>query len=158
MIPQIQSWRQQAVEYWQQRHSRERKMLVIWIAAVSLAILYFGIYAPLNSQISKLSANVPRLEANLLAMRGSKPDAVRLKTTAGDLRSAVFAALSSKKISADVRSISTTQLELRSAHPSVGEAVQLVHALKAELGAKVIALQIKQDKGLAALVLVLERT
>lgn len=158
MMPLIQSWRKQAIEYWQQRHPRERKMLVIWIAAVSLAILYFGIYAPLNSQISKLSANVPRLEANLFAMRGSKPDAVRVKTTTGDLRSAVFAALSAKKISADVRSISTTQLELRSSHSSVSEAVQLAHALKAELGAKVIALQIKQDNGSAALILVLERS
>ena len=91
-------------------------------------------------------------------MRGSKPDAVRAKTTTGDLRSAVFAALSAKKISADVRSISTTQLELRSSHPSVNEALQLANSLKTELGAKVISIQIKQDNGSAALVFVLERS
>ncbi|MGL6041792.1 MAG: type II secretion system protein GspM [Deefgea sp.] len=158
MSAMIQERLKQGQAYWQQRNPRERKMLAIWSLAVVLAILYFGIYSPLSSQIAKLSANVPRLEGHLFAMRGSKPDAVRAKTTTGDLRSAVFAALSAKKISADVRSISTTQLELRSSHPSVNEALQMANSLKTELAAQVISIQIKQDNGSAALVLVLERT
>ena len=158
MSAMIQGWLKQGQAYWQQRNPRERKMLAIWSLAVVLAILYFGIYSPLNAQITQLSASVTRLEGHLFAMRGSKPDAVRAKTTTGDLRSAVFAALSAKKISADVRSISTTQLELRSSHPSVNEALQLANSLKTELGAKVISIQIKQDNGSAALVFVLERS
>ena len=158
MNPLIKSWRQQAQTYWQQRNPRERKMLAIWSIAVALVVLYFGIYSPLNTQIGKLSVNVPRLEGHLFAMRGSKPETTRPKASSGDLRSAAFAALSAKKISADVRSISATQLELRSSHASVNEALQLANALKSELGAKVISVQIKQDNSAAALVLVLERT
>jgi type II secretory pathway component PulM len=154
----IQGWRMQAQTYWQQRQPRERKMLAIWSIAVALAVLYFGIYSPLSTQIGKLSVSVPRLEGHLFAMRGSKPETTRAKTNTGDLRSAVFAALSAKKISADVRSISATQLELRSSHTSVNEALQLANALKSELSAKVISIQIKQESSGAALVLVLERT
>ncbi|MBM5570186.1 MULTISPECIES: type II secretion system protein GspM [Deefgea] len=154
----MQVWQRQAQAYWQQRQPRERLMLTVWLLAVLFALMYFAIYSPLNTQIAKLSSNVPRLEGYLFAMRGSKPDAVRSKTATGDLRSAVFAALSAKKISADVRSISTTQLELRSSHSSVNEALQLANSLKTELAAKVISIQIKQDNGAAALVLVLERT
>lgn len=154
----IQGWRLQAQMYWQQRNARERKMLMIWSIAVGLAILYFGIYSPLTTQIGKLSVSVPRLEGQLFAMRGSKPDTNRPKAASGDLRSATFAALAAKKISADVRSISATQLELRTSPASVSEALELANALKSELGAKVIALQIKQDDSAAALVLVLERT
>jgi type II secretory pathway component PulM len=157
MSAKLQVWLGQGREYWQQRNPRERKMLSIWLLAVLSAIVYFGLYAPLTTQIARLSANVPRLEGHLLAMRGSKVEAVRSKAVSGDLRSAVFAALSAKKISADVRSISPTQLELRSTHASVAEALQLAAALRTELAAKVIAIQITQDSA-AALVLVLERS
>lgn len=159
MSAKIQIWLAQGREYWQQRNPRERKMLSIWLLAVLCGILYFGIYAPLTTQIARLSANVPRLEGHLLAMRGSKPEVsgVRNKANQTDLRSATFAALSVKKISADVRSISPTQLELRSSHTSVAEALQLANALRTELAAKVAAIQITQDSASVALVLVLER-
>lgn len=158
MSSKIEFWIRQGREYWQQRNPRERKMLSIWLLAVLSAIVYFGIYAPLTTQIARLSVNVPRLEGHLLAMRGSKTEAVRSKVVSGDLRSATFAALSAKKISADVRSISPTQLELRSTHASVAEALQLAAALRSELAAKVSAIQITQDSSAAALVLVLERS
>ncbi|WP_035853735.1 type II secretion system protein GspM [Deefgea rivuli] len=153
----MQAWIQQGREYWQQRNPRERKMLSIWLLAVLCAILYFGIYAPLTTQIARLSVNVPRLEGHLLAMRGSKPEVLSVRGKDVDLRSAVFAALSIKKISADVRSISPTQLELRSTHASVGEALQLASALRGEVAAKVTSIQIKQDSAAVALLLVLER-
>lgn len=146
-----------SLEYWQQRNPREQKVLTIWLVAMLCAIIYFGIYKPLTTQNARLAINVPRLAGHLLAMRGSKPEVISVRGKEADLRSAVFNALSIKKISADVRSISPKQLELRSTHTSVGEALQLAHGLRGEVAAQVTSIQIKQDSSTVALLLVLER-
>lgn len=149
-----------AQQYWAERNPRERLMLQIWLSAVLLAALYFGVYSPLTTQIKRLELTVPKLETQLMAMRGSKSDVATLKPNQGqqDLRTATFTALSAKKISADVRSLTPTQVELHASLPNVNEALQLASALRGETAAKISAIQIKTEAQGVALVMVLERT
>lgn len=150
----------QAQAYWQARSPRERRVLQIWLVIMSCAALYFAVYAPLSKEINRLNRAVPLLESQLMALRGSKPEVVAVKPAAAqqDLRSAAFAWLSAKKISADVRSLSETQLELRATLPTVREAVSVAQTLRSELAAKVSTVQIKSDAQGTSLLLVLERS
>ncbi|WP_288842266.1 type II secretion system protein GspM [uncultured Deefgea sp.] len=144
--------------YWLSRQPREQKMLMMWAAAATSALLYFGLYAPLSAQISRLQTQVPHLENQLMAMRGSKPIITAAKTAAPlDLRSATFAELSSQGISADVRSISSQSLEVRSNLPNVAEALQLANALRHSVQATVSAIEIKSDDSSVSLMMILER-
>ncbi|QZA80456.1 type II secretion system protein GspM [Deefgea piscis] len=157
-LAQAQSYGARWRMYWLARNPRERKMLLIWAFLVISGLLYFAVYAPLNAQINRLQRQIPQLENQLMAMRGSKPIAIASRAASTqDLRSATFAELSSKGISADVRSISNQQLEVRSNLPSIAEALQLANALRHSVQAKITAIQITPDAASVSLVLVLER-
>ncbi|WP_373974259.1 type II secretion system protein M [Chitinibacter sp. SCUT-21] len=145
--------------YWQARSPREQRALQIWAGALCAAALYFGVYEHLRTQIARLERSVPLLESQLMTMRGSQNEISILKPNAAqaDLRSAAFAALSAKQISADVRSISAKQVELSATLPNVSEAVNLAHSLRSEISAQALSVQITATEQGASLVLVLER-
>ncbi|WP_348943886.1 type II secretion system protein GspM [Chitinibacter sp. FCG-7] len=149
-----------AQNYWQARSPRERRVLQIWLLLVASAAIYWGLYSPLSAEITRLQRAVPTLENQLITMRGSKTEVAVLQPSAAqqDLRTAAFAAISSKQLSADIRSITPTQLELRASLPTVNEALNLAHSLRNELAAKISAIQIKSDAQGTALLIILERS
>lgn len=149
-----------AQHYWQARSPRERRVLQIWLLLVASAAIYWGLYSPLSAEITRLQRTVPTLENQLITMRGSKTEVAVLQPSAAqqDLRTAAFAAISAKQLSADIRSITPTQLELRASLPTVNEALNLAHSLRNELAAKISTIQIKSDAQGTALLIVLERS
>jgi len=79
----------------------------------------------------------------------------------GDLRSALFGALAEKKISAELRALSTRRVEMRLPELPIKEALDLLDTLRQASGARVAVLNVKAEVapgGPVRLVVELERT
>ena len=109
--------RQKAILWWQALSERERRILRIWALAVLALLVWFALLAPLNKRIAQLETRIPQLESRLNAMRAVPSSAPQAKTSANkdsaDLRSTLFRLLSEKKISAELRALSSTRVEVR---------------------------------------------
>ncbi|WP_047392739.1 type II secretion system protein GspM [Chitinibacter sp. ZOR0017] len=149
---------QRARAYWASRSPREQRFLQGWAVAMLGLGLYFGLLSPLWQQISRLQVQVPRLEAQLMAMRATQPAlAAPGKAATADLRSAAFSAMSARQLSADIRPLAAGQVEISLTQPNATAAVLLASALRSELAAQVVSLQLKQQGSEIGLVLVLAR-
>lgn len=144
--------------FWAARNPREQKVLIVWVATIVLASFYFGVLSPLMTRIPKLEKSLPRLEAQLFAMRaapGSGP--IKAKGTEdGDLRSALFKALAARQINADLRSITPERVELRLPPLAIADALSLANALRQDAGAQAPSVSIKNEGGNGQVLLVME--
>lgn len=144
--------------FWSARNPREQKVLIVWAATILLAGFYFGVLSPLMTRIPKLEKSLPRLEAQLFAMRaapGSGP--VKNKgAEEGDLRSALFKALAARQINADLRSITPERVELRLPPLAIADALSLANALRQDAGAQAPSISIKNEAGNGQVLLVME--
>ena len=150
--------------WWQGRSARERTILQVWSVTVSVLLLWFGLLAPLVHRIATLEQRVPALEAQLNKMR-AHPVAAQHPASAeaagGDLRSTLFGVLAEKKISAELRALSTARVEMRLPELPIKEVLDLLDTLRQASGVRVSVLNIKAEAAPGSpvrLVVELERT
>ena len=138
--------------WWFACSPRERTLLMVWTPVMLALLLWFAVVAPLSRRIDQLERRVPELESRLNAMRSqSRVDPVvgsssRIgagaaagSRTAADLRSALFRALGDRKISAELRTLSSSRVEMRLPELPMKDALDLLVALRRETGARVVA-------------------
>lgn len=151
--------------WWQGRSTRERVILQVWSVTVSLLLLWFGLLAPLVHRIATLEQRVPALEAQLNKMHArsvaTQRPAGAAEAAGGDLRSTLFGELAEKKLSAELRALSTTRVEMRLPELPIKDALDLLGTLRQASGARVAVLNVKAEAAAGSpvrLVVELERT
>ena len=152
--------RNKLILWWQGRSERERKILLVWIAIVSLLLLVFGVIEPLSDRITVLEKRIPTLEVQLNKMRshsGGETRRVQTNQNNGDLRSTLFSLLADKKIQAELRALSSLRTEIRLPQLPIREAIDLLDSLRQESGSRVVILNIKAEATTVQIVAELER-
>jgi type II secretory pathway component PulM len=152
-------------QWWLGRSERERRILAAWAATVVVLSLWFGVCAPLFQRIDFLEKKVPELEMLLNRMRTQSP-AVKsaggavVKQSNEDLRSVLFGQLAERKISAELRALSPTRVEMRLPEMPMQEAFEILDALRQETGSHVAVFGARSgasSSGSARIVVELER-
>lgn len=144
----LKQYKEVVLRYWDSRSGRERKLLLAWGISISLLLLIFGIINPIQQKTASLKKRIPVLEKQLLLMRAqSQPIPIRPSGNSADLRSTLFEILARKQISADIRSLSNGQIELRLPAMEIREALTLAQSLRDEPQARIGALQISAEAG-----------
>ena len=141
-----------AVLWWHARSPRERIILVVWAIAAALLLLWFAVLSPLGRRIDQLEQRVPELESKLYSMRSQPLNSPRpaSATSAADLRSALYRLLAERKISGELRALSSSRVELRLPELPMHEALELLELLRRESGARVVVFNAKTDPAPAA--------
>lgn len=138
---------QHFIRFWLQRSSSERKLLLGWAVIMTATLFYFAVAAPLSSRLQRLARSIPQLEAQHLAMRAQPPRTSARPATgiapSTDLRSAVFEFLSQQQLSADVRSLSATRVELRLPALPSERALTLLQQVREQSSAHVVVISLK---------------
>ena len=136
--------------WWNARTPRERLILLAWGGVMLVLFAWFGVWSPLSRRIQQLETQMPQLESkfNDLRYRSSSrpPPRPRAGKTSPDLRSELFRLLADKKITAELRAISSTRVEMRLPELSLPEALEHLTALRQESGARISAFTLRNDK------------
>ena len=150
--------------WWQGLSARERRILLIWGLTVAVLFVWFAVVSPLRKRIEQLETRVPELEARLNAMRAQPVDTPRAAGVSTkdnlDLRSTLFRLLSDKKISAELRAISNSRVEMRLPELPMKDALDLLDYLRQESAARVVVFNTKTESAtgdLSRIVVELER-
>ena len=134
---------------WQGRSRRERTILCAWGGIVVVLLLWFAVLSPLLQRIATLEKRVPVLEAQLNKMRARPAEHKRTQSAVnpanGDLRSTLFGLLAERKISAELRALSTERVEMRLPELPMGEVLELLDALRWETGTRVAVMNVKTE-------------
>jgi type II secretory pathway component PulM len=150
--------------WWQERSVRERRILVVWAVAVVALSLWFGVCAPLFARIAVLEKQVPELEMLLNRMRtpatAKIPAATTTRSSDEDLRSTMYAWLAESRISAELRALSPTRVEMRLPEMPMRDALDALDTLRQQTGARVAVFGARSDgasAGTARVIVELER-
>ena len=150
--------------WWQGLSTREQRIFIIWGLTVAVLFVWFAIVSPLRNRIDQLETRVPELEARLNAMRAQAVDTPRAQGASTkdnlDLRSTIFRLLSDKKISAELRALSNSRVEMRLPELPMKDALNLLDYLRAESAARVVVFNAKTESAagdLSRIVVELER-
>lgn len=141
-----------ALLWWQARSPRERAILLAWAIVATVLLLWFAVLSPLTRRIDQLEQRVPELESRLYAMRAQPPSASRAAsaTSAADLRSTLYRLLADKKISGELRALSSSRVELRLPELPMNDALELLEFLRQQSGARVVVFNAKSEAAPAA--------
>ena len=133
--------------WWQARSPRERAILSAWAIIACVLLLWFAVLSPLGRRIDQLEQRVPELEAKLYAMRSQPLVAPRAPgaTSAADLRSTLYGLLADRKISGELRALSTSRVELRLPELPMKDVVELLEFLRQQSGARVVVFNAKSE-------------
>ncbi len=135
------------LQWWQARSNRERTILLAWGAVVALLLMWFGVVAPLNQRIATLEKRIPELETQLNRMRAQptgSPSAARpAGTVDGDLRSTLYGWLAERKLSAELRTLSSSRVEMRLPELPAKEALDVLDALRQEYGTRIAVVNLR---------------
>ena len=136
-----------ALLWWQGRSPRERVILLAWAIVASVLLLWFAVLSPLGRRIDQLEQRVPELESKLYSMRSQPLAAPRAPgaASAADLRSTLYRLLADKKISGELRALSSSRVELRLPELPMSEAIELLEFLRQQSGARVVVFSAKTD-------------
>ena len=140
--------------WWQARSPRERVILLVWAVAATVLLLWFAVLSPLARRIDQLEQRIPELEAKLSAMRAQQPaGAARAPraTSAADLRSTLYRLLADKKVSGELRALSSSRVELRLPELPMPVALELIEFLRQQSGARVVVFNAKSEAAPAAI-------
>ena len=150
--------------WWHARSDRERKILLVWSVSSVLLLLWFGLLVPLLQRIATLEKRVPQLETQLNRMRTRPVDAPRVASTGGaageDLRSTLYGLLAERKLSAELRALSTSRVEMRLSELPAKEALDVLDSLRQEAGARIAMFNVRTEGaagGASRIVVELER-
>ena len=145
--------KQRLTLWWTRCSSRERTLLLSWTLVVLALLLWFAVLAPLNARIDQLERRLPELSTRLAAMRSqplperTAPGAARAtgNNTAADLRSTLFRVLSEKKVSAELRALSPSRVEMRLPELPMPDALDLLDTLRREAAARIVVFNAKTE-------------
>jgi len=148
-------FQQKLQPWWRERSRRERAVLLAWVAAVAVLALWFGVCAPLFQRIAVLERRVPELELQLNRMRiqpsaGKSAAAASVPQSGEDLRSVLYARLAERKISAELRALSPTRVEMRLPQMPMRDALEILDALRRQAGARVAVFSARNDEAAGA--------
>ncbi len=153
--------------WWNARSDRERKILLAWSVSAALLLLWFGLLSPLFQRMATLEKRVPQLEAQLNRMRLRPAETPRAASAGGaagaDLRSTLYGLLAERKLSAELRALSTSRVEMRLPELPVKEALEVIDSLRQEAGARVVVFNVRTESasgsasGASRIVVELER-
>ena len=136
--------------WWSARTQRERLILLVWGGVMSLLLLWLAVLSPLQQRVRVLEKRVPQLEAKFNELRYRSADKASVRSSAGkasqDLRSELFRLLADKKISAELRAISNSRVEMRLPELPLSEAIDLLMALRQESGARIGVFNLRNEK------------
>jgi type II secretory pathway component PulM len=134
---------------WEALSRRERSILLTWSLAVLVLLLWLAIVSPLGRRIDLLEQRIPELEAQLNAMRSQALNDLPVQAANGtngkgaaDLRSTLFRALGDKKISAELRALSSSRVEMRLPEMAMSEAVDLLEYLRSESASRIVVINV----------------
>ena len=141
-----------ALLWWQARSPRERVILRAWAIVACVLLLWFAVLSPLGRRIDQLEQRVPELEAKLYSMRSQPLAAPRAPgaTSAADLRSTLYRLLAERKISGELRALSTSRVELRLPELPMKDAIELLEFLRQQSGARVVVFNARSEVAPAA--------
>jgi type II secretory pathway component PulM len=155
---------QKLEQWWQERSERERRILVVWATTVAVLLLWFGVCAPLFQRINVLEKRVPELEMLLNRMRTQAPVVksvgAAVAPSGEDLRSVLYGQLAERKITAELRALSPTRVEMRLPEMPIKNALEILDALRQETGSHVAVFGARSEassSGTARIVVELER-
>ena len=141
-----------ALLWWSARSPRERTILMLWAIVATLLLVWFGVLSPLSRRIAQLEQRVPELEAKLYSMRAQPLVAPRAPSaaSAADLRSTLYRLLADKKISGELRALSSSRVELRLPELPMKDALELLESLRQQSGARVVVFNARSEAAPAA--------
>jgi hypothetical protein len=144
--------------FWAARNTRERLILVVGIV-VAIIAMYITAISAVNKKIAGLQHRLPELLLNNYEIAsGSKALPQRAKR-AGDLRSDLFKILAERKLQADLRAISPTQVEMRMPDQDAKTLLDNLNTIRLSADAHVTSLQLRvAEKGSTGATATLERT
>ncbi|MFZ4538648.1 type II secretion system protein GspM [Propionivibrio sp.] len=135
--------------WWQARSIREQKTLLAWGLAFVALLMWFAIISPLSKRIDQLEKRIPELETRLNTMRSQPLNEIRAQgitsKNGADLRSTLFRLLADKNISAELRALSSSRVEIRLPGLPMKDALALLESLRQESGARVVVLNAKTE-------------
>ncbi|KUM05040.1 type II secretion system protein M [Chromobacterium subtsugae] len=73
------AYKQQFLDYWQQRSAREQRLLAAMALVLGAALLYLAVWEPASASLQRNRASVARLQAELGAVRSLAAEADKLK-------------------------------------------------------------------------------
>jgi type II secretory pathway component PulM len=152
-------------QWWQERSAREHRILVVWVVAAALLLLWFGVCAPLIQRIAVLEKRVPELETLLNRMQarssaGRSATGIVAQQSGEDLRSVLYGQLAERAISAELRALSPTRVEMRLPEMPMKDALDVLDVMRQQTGARVAVFGLRSDgssSGTAHVVVELER-
>lgn len=155
--------REKLTRRWQTCSRRDRLIFVCLGLVMLVLLLWFSVISPLGKRINYLEKRIPELESRLNAMRSQSLAEVRVagagSASAADLRSTLLRALGERKISAELRALSSSRVEMRLPELPMNEALDLLESLRRESGARIVVVTANTASGTAArLVLEFERS
>jgi type II secretory pathway component PulM len=137
-----------ALFWWHARSPRERAILFAWAIVACVLLLWFAVLSPLGRRIDQLEQRVPELESKLYAMRAqplAASGAARVASSAADLRSSLYSLLADKKVSGELRALSSSRVELRLPELPMKDALELLEFLRQQSGARVVVFNAKTE-------------
>lgn len=136
--------------WWRTRTQRERLILLAWCVVMGGLLFWLAVLSPLNRRVQQLERQLPQLEGkfNELRYRSADKGVTRPASSkaSADLRSELFRLLADKKITAELRAISNSRVEMRLPELPLPEALDLLMALRQESGAKITVFNLRSDK------------
>ncbi len=136
--------------WWRTRTQRERLILLVWGSVMLLLFLWLAVLSPLNQRVQQLEKRIPQLESKFNELRYRSAERAATRPKAGkasqDLRSDLFRLLADKKISAELRAISNTRVEIRLPELSLAEAIDVLQMLRQESGARISVFNLRNEK------------
>lgn len=144
--------------FWAERNARERIILVTGVVVAVIAA-YLMTLSAINKNIAGLQRRLPDLMLNSYEIAsGSRATGPQRSKRTGDLRSDLFKILADRKLQADLRVISPTQVEMRMPDQDAKALLDHLNAIRLAADCHVTSLQLRAaDKGATGATAMLER-
>ena len=145
-------------KFWAARNPRERLILSIGAAAL-IVLAYWLAISSLQSRIVSLQRKLPELMLNSYEIAGGGDAVTPRAARAADLRSDLYKILADRGLKAELRALSTDQVEMRLPDQDAKTLIGSLNALRLSAGARVLSIQIRAAEagGEAGSTVVLER-
>lgn len=144
-------------KFWAARNPRERWILMLG-AGLLIVLVYVLLISSLQQRIAGLQRKLPELLLNSYEIAGGSKATAPRAARSGDLRSDVFKILADRGLQAELRPLSTNQVEMRMQDQDAKTMFNSLNAIRLAAGARVLSIQIRAAKdGQAGTTVILER-